>query len=303
MKPILSPRELADALGVSESSVKRWVDGGAIAATKTAGGHRRIPVTEAVRFIRDKKIALIRPEALGMTGIPDALDGLAPADEAADRLFELLRAGEAEAARGMILSLYLTGRSVAQLVDDLLKPAMSRMGQLWKHDSQEECGIFWEHRATDIAISCLSRLRMLIPSRPEDAPVAVGGAPTGDPYILPSLGASAVLESQGWNAVNLGPDTPLASLLLAGQSVHAKLVWLSISVVGDPASLRQALVALLEALRPTNSPLIIGGSRSTELDLPENPLLHVGTSMRELDALVKGMRAAAEFAPPVAAPS
>jgi len=37
----LSPRELAEALGVSESSLKRWVDAGKIAASRTEGGHRR----------------------------------------------------------------------------------------------------------------------------------------------------------------------------------------------------------------------------------------------------------------------
>ena len=47
MKQVLSPREMATVLGVSESSIKRWVDDGAITSTKTAGGHRRITVSEA----------------------------------------------------------------------------------------------------------------------------------------------------------------------------------------------------------------------------------------------------------------
>ena len=50
MESLLSPREVAVALGVSESSVKRWVDLGELAALRTAGGHRRITRAEAVRF-------------------------------------------------------------------------------------------------------------------------------------------------------------------------------------------------------------------------------------------------------------
>lgn len=53
MKPLLSPRELAQAIGVSESSIKRWIDDGLIGATKTAGGHRRIAGSEAIRFVRE----------------------------------------------------------------------------------------------------------------------------------------------------------------------------------------------------------------------------------------------------------
>ena len=33
MKPVLSPRELAEAIGVSESSIKRWIDDGVIQAS------------------------------------------------------------------------------------------------------------------------------------------------------------------------------------------------------------------------------------------------------------------------------
>ena len=56
------------------------------------------------------------------------------------------------------------------------------------------------------------------------------GAPSGDPYILPTLCAATVLESQGFNAVNLGADTPLHSLLLASEALRSQLVWLSVSV-------------------------------------------------------------------------
>ena len=46
----LSPRQLAVAIGVSESSLKRWADDGRLAVERTAGGHRRIPLPEAVRW-------------------------------------------------------------------------------------------------------------------------------------------------------------------------------------------------------------------------------------------------------------
>ena len=65
MKPLLSPKDLAQAIGVSESSIKRWVDNGEIQATKTAGGHRRIPISEAVRFLRETRSGLVNPEAIG----------------------------------------------------------------------------------------------------------------------------------------------------------------------------------------------------------------------------------------------
>ncbi len=289
MKPLLSPRDLAEAIGVSESSIKRWVDGGLIAATKTAGGHRRIPINEAVRFLRERQASLVSPEAIGLHDVASLLDADLRDEDPGPTFFEYLRDGEADAARGLLLSLYLNGRSVAQIVDGPLAFAMERMGELWQ---EKEEGIFLEHRATEVTISAVSRLRMIIPPRDEDAPTAVGGAPTGDPYIIPSLCAAAVLESQGVHAVNLGADTPIHSLLLATQALKAQLVWLSVSVVQDREQLQQELASLSAALSEPRVPIIVGGSESGSLHLPDTAFCHTGSSMGELEAMVKGLRVA-----------
>ena len=69
-KSLLTPKELAEALGASESSVRRWVDSGDIRIARTAGGHRRIPLTEAIRFIRLINAPVVRPELLGLGSLP-----------------------------------------------------------------------------------------------------------------------------------------------------------------------------------------------------------------------------------------
>lgn len=289
MKPILSPRDLADAIGVSESSIKRWVDDGVIRATRTAGGHRRIPVAEAIRFVRESESVLLQPQVLGLGDVA-SLGGDYPAyGEEADRLFELLRAGAAEEAKGLLVALYLSGRSVAQLVDGPLRMAMERIGELWV---EERRAIAWEHRATDIAIQALNRLRSILP-RPATPVVAVGGAPSGDRYIIPSLAVATVLTGEGLEAVNLGPETPLETLRLSAEELDARLVWLSVSVVESADGLSRQIRELQEATARRSVPLVIGGSRLAELDLPRSDLVYAGSSMAELEALVRGLRLAA----------
>jgi excisionase family DNA binding protein len=286
MKPLLSPKDLADAIGVSESSVKRWVDNGVVHATKTAGGHRRIPINEAVRYLRESQSALVNPESIGLHDVASLLDLDSPGGDEGEALYNHLREGHADPARGVLLSMFLNGKTVAQIVDGPLRHAMERLGDLWKTD---ECAIFWEHRATEIAISAISRLRMLIPPRPDSAPTAVGGAPSGDPYILPTLCAAAVLESQGFNAVNLGGDTPVPSMLLAAQALRARLIWISVSVIAEPQRLQQQIDDLARELAEPAVPIIVGGGQAQSLTLPDSTLCHLGSSMRELEAMVKGL--------------
>jgi len=70
LKDLLSPKEFAEAIGVSQSSIKRWTDEGRIEAARTAGGHRRIPIAEAVRFVRETGASVVQPQALGLPGSP-----------------------------------------------------------------------------------------------------------------------------------------------------------------------------------------------------------------------------------------
>lgn len=286
MKPVITPRELAEAIGVSESSVKRWTDDGLIRASRTAGGHRRLPIREALRFVRESRSVLVKPEILGLADL--ATVEVTGQDEP-DQLFEYLRAGAAVEARGLLASLYLGGRSVPQLVDGPLRTAMDRIGELWHHD---EKGVFFEHRATDIAIHALSHLRALLPPSGATSTRAAGGALAGDPYILPSLAVATTLEGEGLRCTNLGPDTPAGAFLHAAHRLEPLLVWVSVSV---PASPRQEAEVrrLLRDLEGLGVMLVAGGRCADSLGLaPGASNLYTGSSMAELAAYAKGLAAA-----------
>ena len=289
MKPLLSPRELAQAIGFSESSIKRWIDDGLIRATKTAGGHRRVPGSEAVRFVRESRSIVVRPDLLGLRDLA-TLDTETSADgDEAERLFLFLKDGRTQEVNGLLLSLYLGGWSVAEIIDGPVQSAMQKIGDLW---GESESGIFWEHRATEIAIRAVAVLRTLF-SPTADTLTALGGAPAGDPYILPSMSAAAVLESTGLRAVNLGPDIPLSSLMRGVEAVLPSLVWLSISVVGDGEDLEQQIDRFAQQLYERRVRLVLGGRAAQTMNIAPRPGLHIGVSMRELEAFAKGLVASA----------
>ncbi len=269
----LSTRELADALGVSESSLKRWVDAGKISASRTEGGHRRIQIAEAMRFIRETGAPLARPELLDL---PEVAAARARGD---GRLSSFLHDGDSVGARGWLMARYLEGATIVELADGPIREAMAALGERWHH--ADDSGVFLEHRATDICLQAVAQLRTMIPAVPASAPVAIGGGPSDDPYVLPSQLAAMVVTEAGWRAINLGPDTPVGAFAHAVAQHHPELVWISISAPLAPARAR-SMSRWLDGL-PATTAIVIGGQQARTLtSLP--PRAVWASSMADLSA-------------------
>lgn len=295
MKQSLSPKELAQVIGVSESSLKRWADDGRVRVTRTMGGHRRITLQEAVRFAREAHLPIVRPELLGIHQVGKLSTQARPieADQAGQMLEKMLVEGQGDEARGLILDLYLKGKTVAWLCDGPIRHAMSKIGEIWSHDSK---GIYIEHRAIDLCVHALTQIRLLVaqpelenalPGEQPARPVALGGAPPNDPYVLGSLMSSCVCAEAGYADINLGANIPLDSLLDAVEKYQPKLVWLSCTDVAQLPS-PKAIDQFADRLEPHGAKLIVGGqARPRGSGMSEN--IHVCGSMAELSAYANGL--------------
>ena len=291
MEKLLTTNDVAEAIGASESSLRRWTNSGAIRTSRTVGGHRRIPLSEAIRFIRESGATVVRPELLGLSGIsvsPLSGGGAAGPQGVEDAIYRALVDGDARAARGQIIGLYLGGMSPAAMFDGPVGRGMHRVGELWQHAAR---GILVEHRATDICIQAVA------PPPDSDAPVAVGGAPAGDPYLLPSLMVAAVLADAGYRETNYGAHTPLDGLAEAAAEQKASLVWLSVSTPAQEAELQRGVEKLSKALRQHDATLVVGGRHAGEIQPRRLPNVHVLQTMAELSAFARGAKPTANAKP------
>jgi MerR family transcriptional regulator, light-induced transcriptional regulator len=284
-EPVLSPRVLAEAIGVSESSLKRWADEGRLAVERTSGGHRRIRRAEAVRFLREAGLRPVRPELLALPGdAGGAVRGGVNRSAVAGLLVAALREDRAEEARSLLVGAYLDGASLPWLCDDAIRPAMEEVGRLWESGPS---GILLEHRATETCGRVIAELRLLLPAAVPEAPAAVGGAFGGDLYRLPSAMAAAVLAEAGYRVHDLGPFTPVEATIAAIERYRPTLVWQSFSVP-PPAGERadRALRRIAEALR--GGTVVVGGRSSEAVELPPMPGVLRFRTMGELAAYAKG---------------
>ncbi|MCY2976859.1 MAG: helix-turn-helix domain-containing protein [Planctomycetota bacterium] len=254
----LSTSEFARALGLSESSVRRLFDTGDLGVYRTRGGHRRIPVSEAIRYVRATHANLVEPELLGMDRVLEQVRSNSPIED----MIHVLEEGHATAVTGLMQWLFASGMSVAELCDGPIAMALKHIGERWPHDKR---AIFIEHRATILCERALNQLRLSVGTPDEDAPVAIGGAMSGEVYFLPTLMASLVLQEAEFNETNLGPNTPLDVLADAVIDEQPSLLWLSISEPLRSNSHRAEVLKLAEVAQVNKTVFIVGGRHASEL--------------------------------------
>lgn len=227
-RAFFSPAEVSQALGVSTSTIKRWVDQGVLPAHKTVGGHRKLLRADVLRLVREgtfPHLDLTRLELPVSAGDSDTAT-------LCQRLFESLRQGDIALTRSIIHGAYAAGLPLETLGDEVIAPAMSRLGHYWE---EGRIDVMHEHRGTLLCNAVLHELRPALEANAEkDRPVAVGGNPEGDHSLLASLLIQLLLLDAGWDPINLGPNTPMASFCVAIRELKPRLVWLSASYLAEP---------------------------------------------------------------------
>jgi excisionase family DNA binding protein len=219
MKDLVSTGEAARRLGVSPATIQRWVDAGVVSATRTHGGHRRIPLSEVRRAI-----AASRPPVLS--------------EPLAGWIKVLLTADALAVREAMLLAHRRTG--AWSTVAEEIAAALAEIGQLWEIGL---CRVFEEHAASEAlrraAAFCAAARR----PDPEAKDALLFSAASERHTLGLSLAELVVIEA-GWNAHWLGEGPPIEDLDPLLTSKRPQLLIVSAS----SASTRQAVEAYQAAL-------------------------------------------------------
>lgn len=258
MSDHLSPKQVARAIGVSESSLKRWVDQGLIQAVRTAGGHRKLALEDVLKFLRENDHSIVAPELLQLPAVsPHSEIGLR---RGSDRLLEALLAGNEELSRQVVFDLYLAKHSICAICDQVIAAAFGTIGVKW---SCQEIDVYQERRGCEIALHVLYELRRAVPL-PGSNWRAIGGTMQGDQYAIPATMAELVLRDAGWHACSLGLSLPAESLIRAIEESPAQLCWLSISHISDTAAFVREFEMISAAATRRGMALVVGGRALNE---------------------------------------
>src|SRR5438445_7663786 len=123
---VLSTRQVAQLLGVGEATVKRWADAGEIDCFRTPGGHRKFRLRDLTAFVQTREYDAAGP-------LPEPLP--AGADEAGEPAVDHFETaalrGDTAALVAQLAAMCLRGYELAELFDDVVAPALRRIGDRW----------------------------------------------------------------------------------------------------------------------------------------------------------------------------
>jgi MerR family transcriptional regulator, light-induced transcriptional regulator len=247
----LTTKEVARLLSVSEATIKRWADDGLIQSEKTVGGHRRFGLAWIARFQKERGAG--PPQRSSAQGVRKTQSR---EKVSTGLLFRHLVDGHEDETGALLINAYLQGQSLASLFDRVVTPAMHQIGDLWYRG---ELTIADEHLATQTAIAALQTLRNVIhvPAASEIRALICGVA--GDLHELPIHLSHTLLEAEGWEVINLGPDTPFFALVEALARHRPQLLCISAKLMTDPDRLERDYAQVRKAAGRLHSAIVLGG--------------------------------------------
>lgn len=258
-------------LGVSEASVKRWADGGLLPTAKTVGGHRRFRPEDVALF---KRTRLSEERALGVrreliTRADEKLrgaeaKGLTTNDALIEETFRALLGGRAEDVSALAVSLYLRGRTVAFIADEILCPPMRRVGELWH---KGELSVAEEHLATLTAINALQNLHAVIEASAEASMLALCCSVEEDFHEFPVRLAALVLESCGLEVLNIGASTPFYALTEAMERFQPRLVCVAATILNGLDRAAREYAEFHRAAERRGVRVVLGGAGFADIEV------------------------------------
>lgn len=294
MENQLTTRQVAEALQVSESSVKRWCDRGVIPTIRTAGGHRRIPLEGFMQYLEQTNqqvVASVLPGSASRAAVagarvnPEQVEQQGSLRELQISFRRALAEGDESRCREIVVSWYARGESMPGVADDLIASTFHELGDEWQHGDIE---VYQERRGCEICNRLIHELSRMLPASPPNAPLAIGAAPAGDQYTTPTRLIELVLREAGWRAMNLGSNLPLETIRSAVLDHRPRMLWLSISHLEDETRFVEEYHEFYSQL-PDGLTVVVGGRALHDRLRPQLGYTGFCDNLRQLHAFATAL--------------
>jgi methanogenic corrinoid protein MtbC1 len=161
--------------------------------------------------------------------------------------------GDRGGALDVVRRMQAEGASPLDVMNDVIAPAQSRVGELWARDTWS---VAQEHAATAVSEAVLGLLGALVPPPSEHSAPVVVTCVEQEWHALPALLVAEHLRTAGLPVSYLGANSSAEHLVRHVHETAPRAVLLSCSLAASLPRVRRQV----EAVRATGTPVVGGGA-------------------------------------------
>ena len=210
IKRTFSTREVAQIWNVSESTIKRWADSGELCCLRTPGGHRRFQLEDISGFQKTRGF-----EATGFLTTekweePDIEESLNRKrfDKVHQLILYLASQNQRRRVKDLLERLYMRGIGIVDLYDDVLGPVIENTEQALQNG---ELTLAHERLVKNNLDEAMALLFPQLIRRRLCGKTGLCASPDHSSRI-PVNAVSRILETEGWDCLNLGGNIPFEAM-------------------------------------------------------------------------------------------
>jgi excisionase family DNA binding protein len=284
----LSTQEVAALINVTETTIKRWADSGTLPCSKTAGGHRKFLTRDVIQFAEAHGYTVMGALPPPMTRQQrDELE-FAVSTRNYSRIAEIFFQESMQADREGLLELllYLYRHKIAfdSIVDEVIRPALTKIGDLW---SQGKLEINQEHRASQAITEAMIRLAPELHRKPSNGLSAVCACLEGEQHEFGLRSLAYTLEVEGWKVHYLGVNTPADTLAAFMATTKPELICISCTILSRRSRVLDQLRLVSQAAGRYGAKVVVGGYSAEEVLRQHVPADYVAHTVYEALNFVK----------------
>lgn len=256
IKRTFSTRELAQMWNVSESTIKRWADSGDLSCYRTPGGHRKFHLENISDFQQRRGFeatGFLTTERWEEPEIEESLNRRR-FEKVRHLILYLATQNQRKRVKDLFERLYIRGMGIVDLYDEVLVPVVQAAE---KALAEGELSLGQERLLKNNLDEAMSLLFPQLICRRQSGKTGLCAAPDGFCKI-PVNAIFRILETEGWDCLNLGGNIPFEAM---AEMVEREPVNLVCVICSDPASITQkSFVPLTETARSYRIPIVLTGN-------------------------------------------
>jgi excisionase family DNA binding protein len=279
---VISTQEVAGLFKVTETTVKRWADEGIIPCVKSPGGHRKFRLSDIIGFAEKQGYPIsgtLEPPLTEaqMESVRFAIHSQ-NYHKIAEVLFDEALQADPEGLYQLLLYLAKHNVKISTLADEVLRPPMVRIGELWKDGKLQ---IDQEHRTSRAMTDAMVRLAPELHRKRGNGMLAVCACLEGERHEIGLRSMSFALETEGWTVHYLGADMPYRSAADYVGKVKPRLLAVSFTAAEPDEEMRKGFATVALAVRSAGAKFVAGGYFADKFTKDDLSCDHVAGSIAD----------------------